>query len=201
MTIVGKIHESKIHGKRINSLVRNLAPLLPESGTVLDVGCGDGLLASLLSSELPDMEISGIDVLIRPETKIPVAEFDGNTIPMDDNSVDAVMMVDVLHHTEDPEIMVREAKRVARKWFIIKDHTRNGLLANSTLRFMDWVGNSYTGVALPYNYLSKQEWTALFQKTELPVETWNPKLDIYGFPGDMVFGRSLHFVARLDTSG
>ncbi len=140
-----------------------------------------------------------MDVLVRPETKIPVEKFDGVRIPLDDNSVDTVMMVDVLHHTENPEILVREAKRVARKWFVLKDHTRNGLLAYSTLRFMDWVGNARHGVALPYNYLSKSEWDDLIARAGLRVEQWNNKPEMYGAPADWIFGRSLHFVARLTT--
>ena len=200
MNVVAKLHSSKIHGKRISSLLKNLADLVPQQGRLLDVGCGDGLLASLLAEQTPQCQIQGIDVLVRSQTKIPVQEFDGSRIPMDDNSVDAVMMIDVLHHTDDPEILVREARRVARQWLIIKDHNRNGFMANSTLRLMDWVGNAYNGVALPYNYLSKQEWNELFDRTSLAIETYRPKLGLYGMPGDLVFGRDLHFVARLDTS-
>ena len=129
MNTIAKLHEKRVHGRRVDSLLRNLKGLIPENSSVLDVGCGDGLLASLIQEQVPGSSLQGIDVLIRPDTKIPIAEFDGITIPMEDNSVDVVMMVDVLHHTDDPEIMVREAKRVARKWFVIKDHTRNGLLA------------------------------------------------------------------------
>ena len=92
MNLVGKIHDSKIHTRRIRSLLRNLVPLLPTKGTVLDVGCGDGLLAKLISQELPNLDLQGIDVMVRAETKIPVAEFDGTQIPMDDNSVDVVML-------------------------------------------------------------------------------------------------------------
>jgi ubiquinone/menaquinone biosynthesis C-methylase UbiE len=199
MNTIAKLHEKRVHGRRVDSLLRNLKGLIPENSSVLDVGCGDGLLASLIQEQVPGSSLQGIDVLIRPDTKIPIAEFDGITIPMEDNSVDVVMMVDVLHHTDDPEIMVREAKRVARKWFVIKDHTRNGLLAYSTLRFMDWVGNAHHGVALPYNYLSKQEWLSLFERNQMEIETWNPKLDIYGMPGDLLFGRALHFCARLNV--
>ena len=200
MNAIAKLHEKRVHGRRVDSLLRNLKELIPENSSVLDVGCGDGLLASLIQEQVSGSKIQGIDVLMRPETKIPIAAFDGTTIPLQDNSVDVVMMVDVLHHTDDPEILIREAKRVASKWFVIKDHTRNGLLAYWTLRFMDWVGNAHHGVALPYNYLSKEEWHRLFERNEMPIETWNPKLDIYAMPADLVFGRSLHFCARLDVS-
>lgn len=199
MKLINDIHEKSVHSRRVDSLTRHLLGMMPREGSVLDVGCGDGLLASLLAEKLPQTEFQGIDVLVREGTHVPVEYFDGQTIPHDDNSFDAVMMVDVLHHTEDPSVLMREAKRVARKYVILKDHTRDGVLANTTLRFMDWVGNAHHGVALPYNYLSKSEWDRLLDDLELSIETWNGKPNMYGKPGDWVFGRSLHFVARLSV--
>jgi hypothetical protein len=38
-------------------------------------------------------------------------------------------------------ILLREAARVAREAVVIKDHTKNGLAADATLRFMDRIGN------------------------------------------------------------
>ena len=46
------------------------------------------------------------------------------------------MFVDVLLHTLDPMILLREAIRVARQTVVIKDHTLDGLLAGPTLRAM-----------------------------------------------------------------
>ena len=63
----------------------------------------------------PDLEITGVDVLVRPKNHIPVQLFDGRQLPFPDQSFDAVMFVDVLHHTDDPSVLLREAKRVARK--------------------------------------------------------------------------------------
>ena len=196
---IDQFHEKSIYDRRISALVKQFVSLLPTQGTVLDVGCGDGLLASLLQEQLPATNFMGIDVLLRPKTHIPVTPFDGITIPLPDNSVDTVMIVDVLHHTEDPAILIREAKRVARQWLVIKDHTKDGLLAYVTLRLMDWAGNARHGVALPYNYLTSNQWKHLFQQAGLPIESWRRQLNLYGLPLDWIFGRSLHFVGRLAT--
>lgn len=200
MKLINEIHEKSVHGRRVESLTRHLVGLMPRSGSVLDVGCGDGLLSSLLAAKVPNTEFCGIDVLVRDQTHVPVEYFDGVEIPYEDDSFDAVMLVDVLHHTDDPEALLREAKRVAREHIILKDHSRDGMLANATLRFMDWVGNAHHGVALPYNYLSKAEWDQVFANLELEVEQWNGKPNMYGSPADWVFGRSLHFVARLNVN-
>ena len=101
--------------------------------------------------------------MVRPNTHIAVAAFDGMHIPFDDGSVDIVSFVDVLHHTDDPLILLREAARVARRYVLIKDHLRDGLFAAQTLRFMDWVGNYGHDVVLPYNYLRRADWHRLFR--------------------------------------
>ena len=81
--------------------------------------------------------------------------FDGKTIPFEDNSFDLVMFVDVLHHAEDPASLLAEAARVSRKYLLLKDHVRTGLVGKWTLRLMDWFGNAQHNVVLPYNYLSE----------------------------------------------
>src|SRR5205085_9858791 len=128
------------------------ARLIPQSASTLDVGCGDGQLASEIIRSRPDLSFKGIDVLVRPESAIPVSAFDGAHIPFPDCSFDVVMFSDVLHHTDDPLVLLREAARVARRSIVIKDHLIKGLLARPTLAFMDRVGNRRHGVPLPYNY-------------------------------------------------
>ena len=167
---------------------------------MLDVGTGDGSIAAEIERLRPDVEISGVDVFIRPETQIPVALFDGAHLPLEDRSVDVVTFVDVLHHTEDPIILLREAARVARRHVVIKDHLKEGVLASATLRAMDWVGNYGHGVALPYNFLSVDEWRRLFRDTKLEPEHWIDRLKLYPFPARLILDRRLHFVARLTSA-
>ena len=61
------------------------------------------------------IKISGFDTLVRGETLIDTKEFDGERLPLEDRSVDAVMLVDVLHHADDPFKLMEEACRVAKK--------------------------------------------------------------------------------------
>jgi SAM-dependent methyltransferase len=191
------LHQSYGFDRRVRVLSRHLEDLLPSGATILDVGCGDGTLDSILEKERHDLTIEGIDVLVRPDTKIPVREFDGLVIPHADDSFDCVVFVDVLHHSQDAAQLLSEAKRVARHFVIIKDHLRDGLLARETLRFMDDVGNKRFGVDLPYNYWSQLEWRKVFDDLGLEVKQWNQALGIYPWPVGLLFDRGLHFVAQL----
>ncbi len=134
---------------------------------------------------------------MRDPCRIPVRAFDGRRIPFEDRSFDDALFVDVLHHTDDPGILLGEAARVARRAIVIKDHLLEGPFAAATLRFMDRVGNERYSVALPYNYWPRSRWLAEIAVRGLRVDSWKERLALYPPPADWVFGRSLHFAARL----
>ncbi len=201
MKLPERVHGGYIFQRRVRVLSRRLAKLLPPGARVLDVGCGDGLIDHLISLQRPDVHLQGIDVLIRQQTHVPVVQFDGQTIPHGDAAFDAVMFVDVLHHTEEPMVLLREAARVARRAIVIKDHTRDGMLAGPTLRFMDWVGNARHGVVLPYNYWPAARWRQAFEELGWVAAARETRLGLYSWPASWCFDRSLHFVARLEKKG
>jgi hypothetical protein len=64
---------------------------------------------------------------------------------------------------------------------------------------MDRVGNLRHHVPLPYNYWPRRRWLAAFEEMGLTIDAWIRKLRIYPLPADWVFGRSLHFIARLNV--
>lgn len=191
-------HERFIHRRRINVLAKHFADLIARDASVLDVGCGDGKLASLIINIRPDVTIRGIDVLVRQSPAIPVEAFDGQTIPLDSNGVDTVIMVDVLHHTESPGQLLSEAARVARKQVILKDHYLQGFAAHKTLSMMDQVGNARHGVEIPCNYLTPGQWDELYQMTRLKPVECRKKLGLYPPPLSWFFERRLHFVLALE---
>ena len=199
MNIVGQIHEKFIFSRRTRVLANHIGRLIPQNANVLDVGCGDGTIDKYIKEFRSDIQIMGIDVMLRPESKIPVKQFDGERIPYADNSFETVIFVDVLHHTEDPQVMLKEACRVAKDSIILKDHTRNGFAANFTLRLMDWVGNAHHNVDLPYNYWSEEQWRTSFRAMDVCIEKWINNLELYRWPASCLFDRQLHFISKLSV--
>jgi SAM-dependent methyltransferase len=193
------LHAKMVFGRRIRVLAHHIAAQLSD-GSVLDVGCGDGTLAQAIMRLKPGTRFQGIDVFLRPSVAIPAEVYDGHRIPHPDDAFDWVTICDVLHHTDDPAAVLAECARVARRGVVIKDHLREGLLSGPTLRLMDWVGNRGHDVRLPYNYLSRKEWTAIFDRLGLSTLRWEPSLGIYPAPFGLVFDRSLHFVATVSKA-
>jgi SAM-dependent methyltransferase len=195
--VLETVHGGWVHQRRVRVLSRHLAELMPPDAQVLDVGCGDGLIGALVRQHRPDVEVRGIDIAARGATHIPVDEFDGRTLPRPDDGADVVMLVDVLHHAEDPAGLLGEAARVARRAIVLKDVTPLGPLSESTLRFMDWVGNARHGVPLPYRFWSQTEWRNAFADLGLSVEAVRRRLGLYPPPWNMAFEKRMHFIVRL----
>jgi len=196
-SLLGRAHATLIFARRAQILSAAICNLLPPDAAVLDVGSGDGTIAYSWRERRSDLKVDGIDILVRPETKIPVRAFDGRTIPYDDRSFDVVSFIDVLHHADDVEQLLREARRVSRNWVIVKDHFAENTWDRVTLALMDWVGNAPHGVSLPYNYRSRDQWKSAFKTVGLAEAKIELEIPLYPFPLNWVFGRGLHFISLL----
>ena len=116
-------HKYFIYDRRMSQLHNHILDIIDNFNIsqILDIGAGDGKIDSLIMND-SNAKITGIDVLVRDDTCIPVEKYDGYHINKPDNSVQATMMIDVLHHTKKPELVLKEAVRVSKKYIIIKDH-------------------------------------------------------------------------------
>ncbi len=197
MSTIGKLHAAAVFPRRVDRLVELLGGLLPKSARVLDIGSGDGSIAWQIMQQRPDLKIEGIDVLVRENTKIPTQAFDGQLIPFADRTFDVAMFVDVLHHTDAPQELMREAARVSKQNVVIKDHLRHGPFSGAILRFMDYVGNAHHGVRLPYNYLSPERWEELYRAAGLSSIRTIRELGLYPWPASAIFDSNLHFISVL----
>ncbi len=194
---LGWLHARWVHGRRVEVLAAMLAELIPPGAQVLDLGCGDGRIGWQIQQNQPSITVRGLEIAPRSQCWIPCDPFNGRDIPRKDASVDCCVFVDALHHTDDIAVLLREAARVSRRYVLVKDHLCESRFDFATLWLMDWVGNRPHGVALPHNYQSRRQWGAMFTWCGLRVETWRGEMSLYPFPFSMLFGRGLHFIARL----
>src|SRR4029079_16346666 len=81
---------------------------------VLDVGCGNGFIAHHLQSML-GKTVVGLDVGTNTaDARINYLPYDGRHFPVRDDSFDAVLLCYVLHHAQDPRLVLNEVSRVLR---------------------------------------------------------------------------------------
>jgi 2-polyprenyl-3-methyl-5-hydroxy-6-metoxy-1,4-benzoquinol methylase len=98
----------------------------PES--ILDVGCGEGVLTAAWAERLGDGRVVGID-LEDPKLRAewaertrPNLEFraeEATSLPFDDDEFDMATAIEVLEHVPAPEATVAEMARVARRWLLV----------------------------------------------------------------------------------
>lgn len=154
---------------RFAYLTKTLSPYLKESRKVLDLGSSEGRLSNFIMEKYPKITIIGADVHPQPKTYIPTVSYDGKNLPFPDKSFDCVMLIDVLHHSTYSEKVLKEAKRVTKKYILIKDHYWNNSIDFLFLKLADYIGNKPYGIALPYKYLKISEWQDLFKELNLAI--------------------------------
>jgi len=198
---VGRLHGTFVSGRRTQVLAGLLAQQIPQHASVLDVGCGDGTIANVISGLRPDVSFRGVEFLVRPECKIPCVPYDGVKLPFADGSFDVCLYVDVLHHTGDITAVLTEGCRVSKSHILLKDHLNENIVDDAILRIMDWVGNKPHGVHLEYNYQSRKRWSEHFAKCGLREASWTTAVPLYPPPVSFIAGRGLHFVSLMQKSG
>src|ERR1700674_3688744 len=185
LSVLKRAHGRAVFGRRVRVLSEFLAQKIPPGASVLDIGCGDGTIASLITRQNPTVSIRGIEFAPRPTCLIECAPFNGSKIPYPNASFDVRMFLDVPHHAPDAQGITRllsEACRVSRRFVLIKDHLSENRFDHETLQVMDWVGNRPYGVVLPYNYQSRKQWAEHFSRCGLAEASWNTRVPLYSAP-------------------
>lgn len=161
------VHKNFVSNKRRDNLSNRLHPYLKNSKTVLDIGASDGKLSYNLSKKLNNTNFQGIDVFPQPKTYIPIKKYDGKSIPYKDNTFDCVMLIDVLHHANDQQQVLKEAKRVSKKYILIKDHFFRNKIGLINLYITDFLGNFAYNIDLKYKFWNLSTWNKEIKNAKL----------------------------------
>lgn len=198
---LGGVQDHEVVNRRANVLGPALGAHVPPGAAILDVGTGDWTTARRMAAEAPGAIVWAVDIAPRPGMQMPEPRSDGRQLPFEDRSFDVVSLIDVLHRTEDPRVLLTEAARVARKVVIVKDNLAETALDRAVLRLRDRIRTARAGTQTRGRYGAAADWERWFDAAGLSVEAFSTKVSLRPFPANLLFDRTLHFVACLAPPG
>ena len=96
--------------------------------SILDVGCGEGVLTSKWAERLGDGRIVGIDLddpklqaewEKRSRSNLDLRVEEATSLSFDDDEFDMATAIEVLEHVPEPEQTLAEMARVASRWLLV----------------------------------------------------------------------------------
>lgn len=146
---------------------RKLETVLPHiKGNTIDIGSGNGMVAFYLQKNGHAMTALDVaDLSIHPEIKTVV--YDGKKMPFKNKQFDTGLILTVLHHTDDPLIVLKEAQRISKRLIIIED-----IYTNIIQQYMTYAMDTLVNLGhsnMTYQNKNNQEWKTTFKQLGLKV--------------------------------
>jgi ubiquinone/menaquinone biosynthesis C-methylase UbiE len=95
--------------------------LSANSPVIIDIGCSSGLMLHVLRDEFPHASLVGADFVrgpleaLAPEFPgVPFLQFDLTKCPLPDDSVDGIVLLNVLEHIEDDGLALSHVARILK---------------------------------------------------------------------------------------
>ena len=101
---------------QVLTVFREMKKFLPFlKGKVMDVGCGDCPYAHLINRDVTKyLPVDTFDAGEFGYKRADVTEFDGRTLPFEDDSIDHIICSEVFEHVAEPEQLASEIHRVMK---------------------------------------------------------------------------------------
>jgi len=105
----------------ILDLIELFRPHIEGINSVLDIGTGTSLPIHIFAEIFPKVKYNTIDIVdIRKRKKLPFVIYDGKNLPFGNLEFDVSLLNETLHHCEDAESVLIEARRVAKSIYVIE---------------------------------------------------------------------------------
>lgn len=153
---------------RAKKIVAKVYPFLEQSQTIIDIGSGTGNVAELLKKMGKKVTPLDVQDLSFAPGITPII-YNGEKIPFPDSTFDAALLVCVLHHTKNPENLLKEAKRVAKKIIVVEDIYKSRAHKMMTNFFDSLLSLEF--FKNPHSNKTDKEWRELLKKLGLELES------------------------------
>jgi len=135
-------------------------------GSHIEIGSGPGSVLDVMRRQNYDIEGLDIrDTSYREDLRPTL--YDGQVMPFCKHAYDTALLPTILHHTQDPESIIREAARIAKRVIIIEDVYDNRVMEWLTKRFDSLMNLEFFGH--PHSNRSDKDWLATFERLGLSI--------------------------------
>jgi ubiquinone/menaquinone biosynthesis C-methylase UbiE len=156
--------------KRAEDIFKKIEKYLGKNDKILELGAGTCHIVEFLRNR--NFDVTPLDVInISFIDGINPIIYDGKTIPFKDNYFDISLLITVLHHCQDPEDVLKEAKRVSKKVIVIED-----VYDNTFEKYVTFVWDSLINLEFfghPHSNKSHKEWRETFKKLDLKLDGYD----------------------------
>ena len=166
--VLGKLL-SPAYKRAAKGLCQECAPFITKGSKIIDIGCGRGITTQEFRDYF-QAEILGVDVADQRVIDFPFQKIDGKNLPFSNDSFDVALLINVLHHADDPENLLNEAKRITKEKIIICED----LKGKGISQLANWLHRNTYRISAPFlrqpnNFHSREEWKRKFSKNGLKV--------------------------------
>jgi ubiquinone/menaquinone biosynthesis C-methylase UbiE len=114
---ISRNRQTDLSLSNLNYILKNIDQT---SGSLLDVGCGNGFLLKRIQHKFPQLKLSSCDVVESIKNKnISFYKANITHLPFTDRSFDIVVCTHTIEHIYDLQKAVKELLRVCRKQLIV----------------------------------------------------------------------------------
>ncbi len=153
---------------RVDPIIASFASIIQQHCRIIDIGAGKGLLALEMARQF-SAQVTLVDVAQYNHTDLPLTVSDSRLLAFADDSFDYALLSFVLHHSPNPDLILREALRVARR-VVIVENVVSGRIRGAVTRLIDsWPAIRY-GTPPCHFVKTREEWMDLldqFGKTRI----------------------------------
>lgn len=107
-----------------------------KEANLLDVGAGDGVVTYKLRAKGIDNEHMAVH--LAQTMGVDVTYGSAYSLPFPDDSFDAVLMIDVIEHLDEPKLAIAEAKRVAPVIYIATPERQPDKAVRDQFHVQEW---------------------------------------------------------------
>jgi len=177
---------SKIYERAAQKMCLDCQDFIQKGSKILDLGCGPGIIGETFG-DFFQAKVIGVDIKDNRIYPLPFKIINGKSLPFPENSFDIVLINYVLHHSGDPILLLKEAKRVAKDKIIVYEDLPEGLLSRIICKihgisFAIFFGNpnktsfktelpkeAKVKMRTSSSFASEKEWEEVFKKIGLNI--------------------------------